>query len=193
ESAQNRVLYMDERFLLENLTGRAVCALWTPLTEFQLAPPVFLVAERLMVRLPIDDTLAARLIPLVCGIASMLLLPLVARLYVQRRAVPIATALFALAEYLLYYSAEIKQDSCDVMLTLLALLLAARSTRTWILALFGAIGAWWSHPLVFVLAGVGVHRLVVALLRKQWREAASVSAMGLLWLASFGACFAVSR
>jgi hypothetical protein len=46
---------------------------------------------------------------------------------------------------------------------------------------------------VFVLAGVGVHRLVGALLRKQWREAAAVSAMGLLWLASFGACFAVSR
>jgi hypothetical protein len=59
------------------------------------------------------------------------LMPLVARRYVQRRAVPIATALFALAEYLLYYSAEIKQYSCDVMFTLLALLLA-HQRRDWL-------------------------------------------------------------
>ena len=193
EYAQNRVLYMDERFLLENLTVRAVFDLWTPLTEFQLAPPVFLVVERLMVRLPIDHTLAARLVPLFCGIASMVLMPLVARRYVDRRAVPIATALFALAEYLLYYSAEIKQYSCDVMFTLIALLLAARRVQTRTLAIFGAVGAWCSHPLVFVLAGVGVHRLAAAALRKEWREATATAAMGVLWVASFGACFAVSR
>ncbi len=68
---------------------------------------------------------AARLIPLVCGIASMFLMRSVARRYLTPRAVPIAVGLFALDDWLLYYSAEIKQYSSDVALTLVALLLAA--------------------------------------------------------------------
>ena len=47
------------------------------------------------------------------------------------RAVPIAMGLFALSDWLIYYSAEIKQYSCDLLLTLAALLLAAgRSERS---------------------------------------------------------------
>ena len=78
-----------------------------------------------MVRLPLGVKAAGRLFPLVCGLVSVFLMRGAARRYLDRHAVPIAVGLFALGDHLLYYSAEIKQYSCDLMLALAALLLAA--------------------------------------------------------------------
>ena len=126
EYSAYRELYMDEESLLRNLTGLAVFDFHTRLSEEQLAPPGFLVVERLMVRLGLDLVWSARFLPLVCGISSVFLMRLVARRFISRPAVPIAVGLFALSEWLLYYSAEIKQYSTDLALTLVALLLAAK-------------------------------------------------------------------
>ena len=79
--ADYRTLYKDERSLLENLVTLAVFDFHTTLTEYQLAPPGFLVLERMMVRLPGNDVLAARLFPLACGLASMFLFRSTARRY----------------------------------------------------------------------------------------------------------------
>ena len=49
----------------------------------------------------------------------------VARRYIAAAAVPIAVGLFAMTDWMLYYSVEIKQYSSDVALSLAALLLAA--------------------------------------------------------------------
>ena len=119
--AEFRPLYMDEKSLLENLVVLPVFDFRTTLTEYQLAPPGFLVLERLMVRLPWNNVLEARLFPLACGIASMILFRSAARRYLTPRAVPIATGLFAMADWLIYYSTELKQYSCDLALTLAAL------------------------------------------------------------------------
>ena len=113
------------RSLLRNLCELPIFDFSTTLTEDQLAPPGFLVVERIMVRLPFPKVWAARLIPLLCGIASMFLMRSVARRYLSPRAVPIAVGLFALDDWLLYYSAEIKQYCSDIALTLVALLLAS--------------------------------------------------------------------
>src|SRR4051812_12258865 len=64
EYAANRHLYKDESSLLENLVALPVFDFRTTLTEYQLAPPGFLVVERLMVRLPGNAVLLARLVPL---------------------------------------------------------------------------------------------------------------------------------
>ena len=52
EYADNRPLYMDEDLLLKNLVELPVFDFSTTLTKDQLAPPGFLVVERMMVRLP---------------------------------------------------------------------------------------------------------------------------------------------
>ena len=113
---------------------------------------------------------------------------------------PIALGLFAMGDHLLYYSAEIKQYSCDLVLALAGLLLAAPqppavlSTRRFLgLVLFGLIAPWFSFPSVFVLAGVGIHLLASELLRRDRARAAMVAGMGLAWLLSFGGCFLLSR
>jgi hypothetical protein len=83
------------------------------------------------------------------------------------------------------------------MLTLSALLLASGpSPPSWrrllCLGLFGAIGVWFSHPLAFVLAAVGSYLFATAAIRREWRVALVLSAVGLAWAASFVACYLVS-
>ena len=165
-----------------------------------MAPPGFLVVERLMVRLPLGVKAAGRLFPLVCGLVSVFLMRGAARRYLDRHAVPIAVGLFALGDHLLYYSSEIKQYSCDLMLALAALLLAAPQPpatlsrrRLAVLAVFGLIAPWFSFPVVFMLAGVGLHLLVSELLRNDRQRAAIVAGMGLAWIISFAGCFFLSR
>jgi hypothetical protein len=210
--AEFRRLYKDEESLLANLVALSVFNFRTILTEYQLAPPGFLVLERLMVRLPWNNVLEARLFPLLCGIASMFLFRSTARRYLTPRAVPIATGLFALSDWLIYYSSEIKQYSCDLMLTLIALRLAAgaewesRSSsaaspniepliprRLRAIAGFGIVGVWFSYPLALVLAGVGTYLIAAAVSRKSWRPMLGLAAIGMAWVLSFATCYVVSH
>jgi hypothetical protein len=202
EYLDNRQLYLDETSLLTNLVALPVMDFHTVLSEFQIAPPGFLVVERVMVRLPMRVVQAARLVPFVCGLASMVLMRSVARRYLTPRAVPIAVGLFALNDWLLYYAAEIKQYSCDLLLALVALMLVAgRSSDRGpvpvkgrlLLAFFGVIGVWFSYPLTFVLAGVGTYLFTEAALRRQWKEALGFVAMSLAWAGSFVVCYQVSH
>ena len=207
-----RLLYRDEESLLKNLDALAVFDFRTILSEYQLAPPGFLVLERLMVRLPWNNVLEARLLPLVFGIASLFLFRSTARRYLTPRAVPIANVLFALSDWLVYYSAEIKQYSCDLMLSLMALQLAAwvaenspsradssarymnsASRRLLAIASFGLLGVWFSYPLVLVLAGVGTYLIAIAAIRGAWKQFLGLGAIGLAWVSSSAACYVVSH
>jgi hypothetical protein len=201
EYTDNRQLYMDEGFILENFTDLPIWDLHTVLLHDQLAPPGFLIIERIMVRLPLPVVPTARFIPFVAALATMFYFPKVARRYIDPRAVPLATALFALGDYSIYYASEIKQYSVEVALALMALGLAARvedeslegrRQRLTILAVFGIVGVWFSFPLIFSLAGVGLAGLATQIRRKDWNQAGVWVAIGLAWLVSFGGCFLVS-
>ena len=206
EFSDNRPLYRDEIDLQTNLVGFAFYDFHTPLVKWQLAPPGFLAVERLMILLPLPFRIAARLVPFVCSIASMFLMRSAARRYLTAAAVPIAVGLFALTDWMLYYSVEIKQYSSDVALTLAALLLAAGAAQSReerpiatlrndfiSLAAFGAIGVWFSHPLALVLAGVGTYLIVCAVWRKHWGWAIAFVAMSLAWALNFAGCYQISQ
>jgi len=200
EYLEFRKLYMDEDALLANIVGRPVFDFSHILEGDQMAPPGFLAIERLLVQLPLGVKVTGRLFPLVCGIVTVFLMRSAARRYLDRRAVPLAVGLLALGDHLLYYSAEIKQYSCDLMMALAALLLAAPrqpeqpSGRHFMaLAIFGLIAPWFSFTVVFVLAGVGLHLLVTEAARKDWRRTAMTAGMCLAWLVSFAGCFLLSR
>jgi hypothetical protein len=206
EYADNRELYRDEMDLQKNLVGLAFYDFHTPLVLWQLAPPGFLAVERLMILLPMRFAPAARLVPFVCSIVAMFLMRSVARRYVRAAAVPIAVGLFALTDWLLYYSVEIKQYSSDVALALAALLLAAGTARSGgtgampesrrdfiVLAAFGAIGVWFSHPLALLLGGVGAYFILEAASRRDWRRALAYAMICLLWVLNFAGCYRVSQ
>jgi hypothetical protein len=195
-----RDLYIDEVALLKNIQGRDIFDFRRVLEEDQMAPPGFLVVERLLVHLPGSVRVSARLFPLACGIASVFLMRATARRYLDRRAVPIAVALLALGDHLIYYASEIKQYTIDLVFAQLALMLAAppppeRMTPRHLIALsvFGAVAPWFAFPVVFVLGGVGLHFLVTEARRRDWRRVALGAAMGVAWLASFAGCFLLSR
>lgn len=197
EYADNRGLYLDEVSLFQNLVRRSIFDFRT-LADHQLAPPGFLVIERLMVRLPMNREFAARLLPLVFSLASLFLFRAVARRYLVRTAVPLAMAFFALSDYLAYYAAEIKQYSLDVTLTLTALLLATRSSppkaRRWaVLGAFGTAAVWFSHPIAFALGGLGFYEILSAAIAKRPRDMLLGVAVSTGWAASFTACFLVSH
>ncbi len=198
EYADNRPLYIDEGLLLKNLVGLPIFDFSTTLSKDQLAAPGFLAVERIMVRLPMPTVWSARLIPLLCGIASMFLMRSVARRYVPPRAVPIAVGLFALDDWLIYYTVEIKQYCSDTTLTLVALLLASVAAglnrrSLLILGAFGVVGVWFSHPLAMVLGAAGTYLAGQAAIRRDWKKMSGLVGMSLLWAASFAVCYSVSH
>ncbi|WP_422926520.1 hypothetical protein [Singulisphaera sp. PoT] len=201
EYARNRSLYRDEESLLLNLVNLPVFDLWTRLTEYQLAPPGFLILERIMVRLPFPVVPSARFIPLLCGISSMFLMRKVGKAYLNRDAVPIAVAFFALCDYLLYYSSEIKQYSGEVMFALLGFLVAARPVvdelsnrrRLALLTAFGAISTWFSFSMALVLGGLGLRYVFVAWKAHRRDLVFKACGMCMVWGISFGICFGIGQ
>ena len=195
----NRPYWMDEASLEGNITRERLADVLGVLSHTQLAPPGFLVVEWAAYRTLGDSPYALRLFPLLCGIASLFLFLGVARHVLRPRDVWIAVALFAVSDDLIYFSSELKQYSTDVaaglVCTLLGMGMSARpATRGRVVALAaaGAAIVWFSHPSVFVLAGVGTVLLVSGVAERGWRGAPIPSALGLVWGASLAAVYAIS-
>src|SRR5262249_18793450 len=69
----------------------------------------------------------------------------------------------------------------------------ATGGNLWTWAGFGAVRVGFSYPLALVRAGVGSYLIAVAAFRRRWARAAALVPIGLLWAASFTACFVVSH
>ncbi|MBI4355622.1 MAG: hypothetical protein HY597_04140 [Candidatus Omnitrophica bacterium] len=192
----NRSLWLDEAMLALNLIGRSAFQLLQPLDYAQVAPAGFLLMERLAVILWGTSEYALRAMPLLIGLVSVPLFYGVARRILSPLLATIGLALFALSSNLIYYASELKQYGLDVLATLLlyALFLAQppgslSRSRLILGALIGGLAVWYSHPAVFVLAGIGV-TMVVAALRHGERPALRqlLPVIG-FWIASFVACY----
>jgi len=178
----NPSLWIDEAMIAHNVLSRDLAGLTRPLDFDQGAPLAFLFLCK-FVAVPFGgDEFALRLVPLLCGVASLFVFTWVAFRLVNPFAARVAVALFALSPDLVIYSAEFKQYSSDV---LVALLLVAMALTRWRPAAFAAAGAaavWCSHPALFVLGGVGVYFLLKYPTRP-------VVLAGAAWLASFASCY----
>jgi hypothetical protein len=108
-------------------------------------------------------------------------------------------ALFATGSELIYYSSEMKQYMIDVAVTLLLLLLTMplfaglTEKRNYLyLGLIGALALWFSHPALFILAGIGLGLLIQALKQRERHRLSSVLVIGVVWLANLGLLYFVS-
>ena len=198
--AVNRSLWLDEGLLVSNFLDRSWAGLLEPLHRGQTAPLGFLVLEKLAVAALGRSELALRLVPLLGGLATLALLPRVARRYVSRPALPLAVAIVALAPFLIYYSSEVKQYALDALASVVVLGLAmalARRPRdrraALALAAFGLLAVWISQPVVFMLGGTGLVLGARALRRGDRRTVAALAAMAAAWVASFAGSYLVSR
>lgn len=188
----NRSLWIDEASLALNLIRRSYAGILQPLDYHQAAPPGFLLSSEAVTSILGTSEYAFRLLPLLFGIAALPLFYGVARRYVGPTAVTLSLVLFAFSPRLIWYSSEFKHYSLDLFVALVVLLWAARIADeglTWgRAALIGAVGAicvWFSYPIVFVLAGVGVTLAWSFGRGAQWRRLGRLSAAAGAWSASF--------
>lgn len=196
----NRSLWLDESYLALNIIDRTFLELLQPLSYNQGAPIGFLILEKIAVQIFNSSEYVLRLFPFLSGIASIFLFYGVAKHFIKSEAVPIALCLFAISGPLIYYSSELKQYSTDVFITLLILYFVARNiyskrlttSNIFFLGVLGATVIWFSHPSVFILAGVGMSLALSSFFRKEWARVARLSISFSFWSISLTLCYMVS-
>jgi hypothetical protein len=189
--ATGRSFWIDEARLALNVTTRGFAGLLQPLDYDQGAPLVFLLLEKLIMLALGNHDWVFRLLPLACGIASLLLMVKAANLVLRPTGSMIAVGLFAITGPLVYYSSEFKQYSSDVFITLLIFLLVHRclqpdsEAKLYIsLIVVGAIAIWSSHPALFILGGAGLALLLKLITQRPKRWQFWAGALVLVWAAN---------
>jgi hypothetical protein len=196
---RNRSLWYDEALLALNILHRPFMGLFDVLDYHQGAPIGFLLLEKLTTKILGKSEYALRCLPLLFGIGALFLLWRVAVLCLSPRAVPLAVALFAMNEPLIYYSSEVKQYSCDVAVTLFLLWAVLRLMHSKLPArsvigfgLMGVVAIWFSHPASFLLAGSGAVLIVLACWRKHWASLFRIACVLAMWSISFALFYVAS-
>jgi hypothetical protein len=188
-------LSTDEAQLALNLRHRSYSGLVEPLDFNQAAPIGFLFAQKLVIGAVGGSEYALRLFPLLSALAASLIFYPVATKFVGRSASRFALALFVVSELLLVYGATTKQYSSDVAVTVALYGTALWVTGTWlrrqivILALVGAIAVWFSHPAIFVEAGISSVLILESLLGRRWRRVLNLVLVSAVWLMSFASFY----
>lgn len=194
-----RSLWADEAMLALNIVNRDVLGLFKPLDYDQGAPLGFLFVEKIVNILLGRNEYALRLFPLMLGIFAMLLFYLLLKRLIHSNAgILIALALFVFNPRLIYYSSEVKQYILDVFVTITLLLIAAplldaqASKKNFVqLALAGFLALWFSHPALFVLAGIGLTLIIIYFRQHDSVSLRYVLGMGILWIATIGFLYLV--
>jgi hypothetical protein len=186
-----RSLWSDEAMLALNIVSRNFSGLFKPLDYDQGSPVGFLLVEKIF-SLPFGrNEYALRFFPVVVGIASIWLFYLLLKRTTSGAGLLAALALFVVNPRLVYYSSEVKQYIVDVFVTIGLLLLAShlfeerpqKRSFAW-LALAGFLALWFSHPALFVLAGIGITLVIVYIRRRDTSSLRYSLGMGILWIAN---------
>jgi hypothetical protein len=192
-------LSTDEAQLALNIMHHSYSGFVRPLDFNQAAPLGFLFVQKFVIGVLGPSEYALRLFPLVSAFAASILFYPVASKFVPRKVATLALVLFAVSGWLLFYAATNKQYSTDV-----AVALALYATVFWVgdtlgrrqvgvLALAGSTFVWFSHPAIFVEAGVAGVLIVNSLLAHQWGRVRRLMLVAAAWLASFGGFYLSTR
>jgi uncharacterized membrane protein len=188
----DRSLWLDESMLALNIIRRSPAELLKPLDYAQAAPVGFLWLEKLAVHYFGTGEMALRLVPLLCGIGSVLLFAVVARKLLLPTAVPIAVGLFSVSEPLIYYSSEVKQYSSDVAFALILYLAAIPLLEVssgiacaMIIAVVGGVAILFSNPTAFILAGLGLSAFWISARKRDQRALLLLLIPAAVWSCSF--------
>jgi len=175
--AQNLPLWSDECFLAVNFLNRGYLDLLNPLDNGQIAPVLFLWAERAAVGALGFSEWSLRLAPIACGLASMLLFERLARGMLLGIPRLLAVGVFAVSVHPIRHAAEAKPYAFDLLAALLLLAPAVawlnhrgRSRPLWLLAGLTPVCLAASNPSVFVLGGILLTLAGPVLRSGRWRD-----------------------
>lgn len=194
-----RSLWLDEAMLALNIVNRDFIDLFKPLDYDQGAPIGFLLFEKTFSLILGRNEFSLRLFPFLVGVASLWLFYLLLKRTTHGAGLLIALALFTFNSRLIYYSSEVKQYIVDVAVTIGLLLLIAPLCHTqprkrdfvWI-TLAGLIALWFSHPVLFVLAGIGLALVIIYLRRGDYAGLRFITSMGMIWMLTIGFLYVLS-
>ena len=181
-----------------NIVNRNFGDLFKPLDYDQGAPIGFLLVEKTFSLIFGRSESSLRLFPLLIGLISLWLFYLLLKHFTRGASLWVGLALFAFNPRLIYYSSEVKQYIVDVAITTLLLLLALplfrepSRKRFTTLALVGIPALWFSHPSLFVLAGIGFALFLFYLRKRDFQNLRPTLGMGVLWLINLGFLFAIT-
>lgn len=191
---ENRSLWLDEAWVGVTVVSCYFSELWQNmlvLPEVATPPLFFLLIEKSIVWLWGNHEYALRLFPFVAGLTSVVLFYFLTRRILSNGAATLALAVFVLSEPLVYYSAELKQYSTDVLVALLLYLFLERISYSRVtvcqasgLAIVGAVAVWFSNAAVFILAGVMVALFVGCWQRPEWKRFFVLAGVTVAWTAS---------
>jgi len=192
-------LWLDEALLAHNLIRRDFADLTGALDHAQVAPLLFLWAERCAVLLAGPGEMTLRFLPFLAGCATLPLALWVGRRCLSPGELRIALLLLAISPPLVSYAVQVKPYAVDVVFALLilgvTLRLAEDPGRDRALLLLGALAAlapWASFPAAFVMTAALAVLFVLPGRPGPGRRRVRLGAILLLCLAS-GAAFALSR
>jgi uncharacterized membrane protein len=161
-------------------------------------PPGFSLITKLFTVSFGDHEFIFRLLPLLSGILALILFYFLIRRYLNSEAISVALGLFVFCDSLVYYSAEFKQYSSDVLCVLSVYLLFEyvrqkkyeyRYVR--LLGIMGIIIIWFSITSLFVLVAIGLTCIMSFCFHKQWEDTKHCLLMTACWLASFSVLYKI--
>ncbi len=165
-----RSYWGDELMVLRNIADRGYLQLAEPLDYSQTAPVGWLWLERLMGDLIGFGERSMRFVPLLYGIALLVVIAWLARQVLNAPAALLVLGFAAVNQYLIYYSNEVKQYTSEAFWVTLLLALGVliiqrgptwrRILTYWTVALIGVIMTILAIPVTIAVAGVlAVHAL----------------------------------
>jgi hypothetical protein len=191
--AHPRSLWLDEIYLAKSVLGRSLHdLLFTPLGDWQAAPPGFLLLVHVFASIFGTGERSLRLVSILFGLASLPLMAAVARRVVGSGGTVVAVACFSFLGPLIYYSNELKPYVCDIVVSLAITLSALKwrddptFKRAAIATIVGAIGILFSFPAIFVLAGAGIWMLT-----REGTARGQAVAVGAIWALVFAVDYLV--
>jgi 4-amino-4-deoxy-L-arabinose transferase-like glycosyltransferase len=196
----NRSLWNDEAALALNIINRSYLELLQPLDYNQGAPIGFLMVEKLATQVFGNNEYALRLFPFLAAIASLFIFyKLAKKCSRSHQAAIIALTLFSTLHIWLQFATEVKQYSTDVAIAVLLYLTLIgieceqlKIKQIFKFGIVGAVAIWFSHPVIFVLAGIGTSYLLISLFQKKPWFSLKLLAICSTWALSFGLSYFVS-
>jgi uncharacterized membrane protein len=189
----DRSMWYDEAAIVDNIIDRPISDFLKPLDYDQGAPLGFMIVVKVFSQIFGTGEHGLRLVPFISGIISLFLFYYLAKRYIPKNSVPIAIALFAISDTLVYYSSEVKQYSSDVTIAIALLLIGISLVNTPKLAwkdcilsgLAGAALLWFSHPAVFSTVSILVVLAASRIRSRQLSEWVKIAVLGAFWGVSF--------
>jgi hypothetical protein len=186
----NRCLWRDEASLALNIINKNSLELLKPLDCNQVAPILFLQLEKLFSILLPNSEYGLRLLPLLCFWFSLYFFYRILKLtFKNYYTIIFALSLFVFNYNLIYYSSEVKQYMCDVLVLTSIYYFILKNykkeeNKYYLLGILGCVSIYLSNVTPIILFSIGVYLLYDSWIDKKiyFKHMAGVS---IVWVITF--------